>query len=238
MNNEEEKVIAVVDPQSAVGEDKLADEVTDIEARAGQLVVQNDEQYREAGEFGVLLKGQMAKVTDFFAPMKKAAHDAHKQICDREKELLAPLKTAEATLKKSMGAYALKKEEERRAAEEAARRLAQEETDRKLAQAIEAEENGDVDASKAAMLDAEIADSASRNVMIAGEKPTAKGVGTQKDWEITDIDLAKVPDTVMGALIRPVDTAAVMKLIRASKGTIQIEGITYRETVKMSFRRG
>ena len=59
----------------------------------------------------------------------------------------------------------------------------------------------------------------------------------QKDWEITDIDLSKVPTSIAGVLIRPVDTAAVMKLIRASKGAIQIEGITYRETAKMSFRR-
>lgn len=237
MNSCEEKVVAVVEPLTSAGEDELAVEVTDIEVRAEGLVVTDDQQYTEAGEFGVLLKQKMAEVTAFFAPMKKAAHDAHKQVCDREKQMLTPLKNAESILKKSMGAYALKKEQERRAAEEAARRLAQEEADRKLEAAIAAERSGDADAVKAAMIDAEIADSASRMVTVEPDTPKAKGVSVQKDWEITDIDLSKVPDTVAGVVIRPVDTAAVMKLIRASKGVIQIEGITYQETAKMSFRR-
>lgn len=237
MNNYEEKVVAVVDPLTSAGEDELAVEVTDIEVRAEVLVVADDQQYAEAGEFGVMLKQKMAEVTEFFAPMKKAAHDAHKQVCDREKQMLAPLKNAESILKKSMGTYALKKEQERRAAEEAARRLAQEEATRKLEAAIAAEQNGDADALKAAMLDAEIADTASRTVIVENDTPKTKGVSMQKDWEITDIDLSKVPDSIAGVVIRPVDTAAVMKLIRASKGAIQIEGITYRETAKMSFRR-
>lgn len=237
MNSCEEKVVAVVEPLTSAGEDELAVEVTDIEVRAEGLVVTDDQQYTEAGEFGVLLKQKMAEVTAFFAPMKKAAHDAHKQVCDREKQMLTPLKNAESILKKSMGAYALKKEQERRVAEEAARRLAQEEADRKLEAAIAAEQSGDADAVKAAMIDAEIADSASRMVTVEPDTPKAKGVSVQKDWEITGIDLSKVPDTVAGVVIRPVDTAAVMKLIRASKGAIQIEGITYQETAKMSFRR-
>lgn len=237
MNSCEEKVVAVVEPLTSAGEDELAVEVTDIEVRAEGLVVTDDQQYTEAGEFGVLLKQKMAEVTAFFAPMKKAAHDAHKQVCDREKQMLTPLKNAESILKKSMGAYALKKEQERRAAEEAARRLAQEEADRKLEAAITAEQSGDANAVRAAMIDAEIADSASRMVTVEPDTPKAKGVSVQKDWEITGIDLSKVPDTVAGVVIRPVDTAAVMKLIRASKGAIQIEGITYQETAKMSFRR-
>ena len=237
MNNYEEKVVAVVEPLTSAGEEELATEVTDIEVRAGGLVVQDDQQYQEAGEFGVLLKQKMAEVTEFFAPMKKAAHDAHKQVCDREKQILAPLKNAESILKKTMGEYALKKEQERRAAEEAARRLAQEEAERKLEDAIAAEQNGDAEGMKAAMLDAEIADSVSRLATVEGDTPKAKGTSFQKDWEITDIDESKVPDAVAGVVIRPVDTAAVMRLIRATKGAIKIEGISYRETSKISFRR-
>lgn len=237
MNNYEEKVVAVIEPQTAVGEDELAVQVTDIEIRAEGLVVSNDDEYKEAGELGRLLKAKMAEVTEFFAPMKKSAHDAHKQVCDREKQMLSPLKNAEAVLKKSMGAYALKKEQERKAAEEAARRLAQEEAERKLQASIDAEASGNVEAAKAAMLDAEIADNASRMVSMPEQKLKAEGVGTQKDWEITAIDASKVPVSLAGMVIRPVDEAAVMKLIRASKGTIQIEGISYQETIKMSFRR-
>ena len=234
-NEADEKVVAVIEPSQK--EDALAVQITDIEVQAENMLVENDQQYKEAGEFGIILKRKMSEVTEFFAPMKKAAHEAHKNICDREKQMLNPLKAAEAAVKRVMGAYALKKEQERKAAEEAARRLAQEEADRKLEEAIKAEANGDEEAKNAAFLDAEIADSASRMATVSMQAPTAKGVSMSKDWEIIDIDLSKVPDTVMGVLIRPVDTAAVMKLIRASKGAIQIDGITYKETAKMMFRK-
>lgn len=237
MNSYEEKVVAVIEPQTAAGEVELAVQVTDLEFRAECLIVSSDDEYKAAGEFGRLLKAKMAEVTEFFAPMKKAAHDAHKQVCDKEKKMLSPLKNAEAALKKSMGAYALKKEQERKASEEAARRLAQEEADRKMQASIDAEASGDAEAATAAMLDAEIADRASRMVSMPEEKLKAEGVGTQKDWEITAIDASKVPVSLAGMVIRPVDEAAVMKLIRASKGTIQIEGISYQQTIKMSFRR-
>ena len=77
----------------------------------------------------------------------------------------------------------------------------------------------------------------SRMVFIPGGDPKAKGVSASKDWEIVSIDSKDVPLAVSGVEIRPVDVAAVMRLIRASKGTIQIPGIVYRAVAKMSFSR-
>ena len=37
-------------------------------------------------------------------------------------------------------------------------------------------------------------------------------------------------------VIRPVDEAAIMRLIRATKGGIKIPGVEYTEKAKMSFR--
>ena len=48
------------------------------------------------------------------------------------------------------------------------------------------------------------------------------------------MDHDTVPISVSGVVIRPVDEKAIMKLIKASNGTIQIPGIKYRETVRMS----
>ncbi len=236
-NNVEEKVVAIIEPQVAAGEDKLEKEVTDVGLKAKTFIVQSDEQFAEAAQFGRMLKEKMNEVTTFFAPMKKAAHDAHKQICDREKTMLTPLKDAETVLKKAMSEYQRVKEEERRKAEEEARRLAQEEAQRKLEASIEAEKNGDLEAAEVAMLDAELAESASKQISIASEKPTAAGVSSRKDWEIVSTDDSKIPVSVGGVTIRPVDYGAVMRLIRASKGTVKIEGITYRETSNISFRR-
>lgn len=238
MENKDEKVIAVVEPTMENGESNLEVQVLQIGEKANELIVADDEQYKEAGELGVMLRDKICEVTDFFAPMKKAAHEAHKQVCDREKKMLAPLKDAESRLKRAMSDYAYQKETERRRLEEEARKAAAEEAERKMKEAIEAEKSGDENAAESALISAEIADSASRNATIEQDTQKVKGVTVTKDWEITGIDLDKVPTSIMGTIIRPVDEAAIKRLIKATKGTIEIEGITYKEKVTTSFRRG
>lgn len=237
MNNEVETVVAVLDNSSSAGESELTSQVIDFQFKAESLVVESDKQYEEAGAFGRMLKEKMAEVSEFFAPMKKTAHEAHKQICDREKKTLAPLKNAETMLKKAMGAYALQKEKARREAEETAKRLAKEEALKKLDESIAYEKAGDEKMARVTMLDAQLADEASRNIVVTENKPQCDGVSASTDWEIESIDIGTCPDAINGVIIRPVDTSAVMKLIRASKGTIEIPGIKYKETMKMSFRR-
>lgn len=237
MNKEVETVVAVIDDSSSPAETELESSVIDFQFKAESLVVASDKEYEEAGAFGRMLKEKMAEVTEFFAPMKKTAHEAHKQICDREKKTLAPLKNAEAILKKAMGEYALKKEKARREAEENARRLAQEEAFKKLAESIAYENAGDKKMAVATMIDAQIADEAARSIVIDDTKPQATGVSASTDWEIEHVNMVDVPVELNGVILRPVDTSAVMKLIRASKGTIEIPGIKYKEVMKMSFRR-
>ena len=86
------------------------------------------------------------------------------------------------------------------------------------------------------MEEAEIIDSATVAVISTPVKK-ASGVSSRKDWALVGIDESKVPVDVAGTVIRPVDTGAIMRLIRASNGTIQIPGVTYKETVNISVRR-
>ena len=125
----------------------------------------------------------------------------------------------------------------RREAEEAARRAAEEERERKLKEAMALEAAGDKEGAEAAVEEAVVMDEATGYSVPAPVKPKVSGVSTSKDWEITGIDTAKVPVNFNGMELRPVDQAAVMRLIRASKGSIAIPGIAYREVAKMSFRR-
>lgn len=237
MNKEVETVVAVLDNSSSAVERKLGNEVTAIEVFAEQFEVSTDNQYKDAGAFGRMLKAKMAEVTEFFAPMKKTAYEAHKQICDREKKILAPLKSAEEAIKKAMGEYALKKEEERKKAEEEARELAKKESLKKVAESLAYEKAGDDKSAAIAMLDAQMADEASKSIVIDGEVPTAEGVSASHDWEIESVNEAEVPVSLSGITLRPVDTSAVMRLIRASKGTIRIPGIKYSKKIKISYRR-
>lgn len=232
-----ETMVATVPQAGVADEQQLTRDVTDIEFRAESLIILTDEDYAEAGEFGKLLKQKAAEVTTFFKPMKDSAYQAHKAVCDREKAMLAPLKNAEKAIKQAMGNYITEQERRRREAEEAARRAAEEERERKLREAAELEAVGDKDGADAAMMEAVVMDEAAAYSVPAAATPKVSGVGTSKDWEIVNIDPKMVPLAVAGVEIRPVDQAAVMRLIRASKGQIEIPGITYRQIAKMSFWR-
>ena len=235
--NQKESIVAVMPELEPVDEQQLTQEVTDIEFRAESFVIQTPEDYEAAGEFGKLLKQKAAEVTGFFKPMKDSAYQAHKAVCDREKAMLTPLKNAEKIVKKTMGDYLMEQERIRREAEEAARRAAEEERERKLKEAMALEAAGDKEGAEAAVEEAVVMDEATGYSVPAPVKPKVSGVSTSKDWEITGIDTAKVPVNFSGMELRPVDQAAVMRLIRASKGSISIPGIAYREVAKMSFRR-
>jgi len=213
----------------------LTQTVTEIERRAGAMTITTEEDYRQAADFGRQIKQRSSEVKDFWTPMKNAAHQAHTAICAREKAMLKPLNNAEKILKQTMGEYVAGQERRRRVLEEAARRAAQEEAERKMCEAIALEDRGDTAAAEAAMDEAEIMDTAAGAV--TASKPKASGVTTRRDWKILSVDPEKVPTVVDGVEIRPVDTAAVMRLIRATKGQVKIPGIVYEETAQIGFRR-
>ena len=234
---EKETMVATVPQAEIVDEQQLSRDVTDIEFQAESLVIQTDEDYAFAGEFGKMLKKKASQVTTFFKPMKDSAYQAHKTVCDREKAMLTPLRNAEKIIKQAINIYDAEQKRKRREAEEAARRAAEAERERKMREASELEAAGDNEGAEAAFEEAVIMDdAASYAVVPATAAPKVSGVSTSKDWEIVEIDPKAVPLAVAGVEIRPVDKAAVMRLIRTSKGQIEIPGITYREVAKISFR--
>lgn len=224
-------------PTVELDEQQLTQEVTDIEFQAESIVIKTEADYTAAGEFGKELKRKAAQVQEFFKPMKDSAYQAHKSVCDREKLMLKPLQNAEKVVKKAMGDYLDEQERKRREQEEAMRRAAEAERERKLAEAAKLEAAGDADGAEAAMSEAVVMDEAAGYTVPAVEKPKVSGVSTSKDWEIVNIDPKAVPLNFNGVELRPVDQAAVMRLIRASKGSITIPGVTYKQVAKMSFSK-
>ena len=237
MEGKETTVAVIETPDVTEQEKTLSKQVTEIEFQASAITIASEEDYQNAAGFGRMLKQRTSDVKEFWKPMKDAAHKAHAEICSKEKAMLQPLTNAEKILKNTMGAYVAEQDRKRREAEEAARRAAQEEVDRKMQEAIDLDAAGDAAGAEMAMMEAEVMDDMSESVAVAGAKPKADGASASMDWEIVDIDTNLVPTSVAGVEIRPVDKAAVMRLIRASKGSIKIEGITYKEVVKIALRK-
>ena len=218
-------------------ENSLGKEVSLIEQEAEALVVNNDEDFKNASDLARSVKTMQKKVTEYWEPMRTSTKKAYDDVLAHKKEMLDPLKSAEDILKCKIAEYTERLQEEQKAREEELKRLAQEESDRKLAEAIECQKNGDSAGYDAAMAEAEVMDGmAVRDITVATAKPKAEGVSMSKTWKIVAIDEKMVPTNFFGAVIRPVDQSAVMALIKASKGKIQIPGIVYEETVSVSVR--
>ena len=217
-------------------EDSLTQEASLIEQKAQSVVVASDADYSAAGDLTKAVKQMQKKVEEYWEPMRVSAKKAYDDILAHKKAMVEPLKAAEKILKTKMGDYSMEKERKRRAQEEMMRKLAEQEMNRKLEEAAEAEAAGDATGAEYAMAEAEVLEGVSIGGSIVSQAPKAQGVSQSKSWKIVCIDASKVPVVFGGVEIRPVDERAVMRLIKESKGTVQIPGIQYEETVSISVR--
>lgn len=226
-------VAQIATPEEA----EIKDDVTNVERMAGEITIRSDEELQNAVDFVKTIKESASKVEEFFKPIKDSAYKAHKSVCDREKSMLKPLQAAEKKVKEKIGDWTREQERIRAEKEAEMRRLAAAESARKLEEAAKLEEEGKKEEAEAAFQDAQYTEDAAKSMTVSAAAPKVNGLSTTKAWEITDVDAAKVPIEINGIEIRPVDTGAVMKLIKMSKGKAVIPGITYRETTQVSVRR-
>lgn len=215
-------------------EQQMGQEVSRIEQAAYAVVIANDADYEKAGELLTGIKAQQKTVKEFFEPLRKATKAAYDSVLSRRKDMTDPLDSAEKVIKGKMGAYRQEAERKRREQEEKLRRASEAEREKAFAAAVAAEASGDALGAEMAMMEAEVMDDAAAVATVHMAAPKAKGISTRVGYEITGIDLDKVPVAIAGVVIRPVDEKAVMALIKASKGKIQIPGVTYKETAIIS----
>ena len=177
-------------------EAELENKTLTLYEQATALTISDQPTYIAAGEVGKALKALEKEIVDHYAPMKKAAHDAHKAITKKESDDLAPVKEAMDAVRKTMNAYAqeqerIRKEEERKAraaAEEAARK----EREKLEAQALAAMEKGKEERAESLMEKAEAVYAEPVTVAPTIDKTikTAAGNITQaKELQITVTDI-------------------------------------------------
>ena len=106
------------------------------------LVIKDSDDYTYAGTLGKTLTELTKTIKDHYAPMKEAAHKAHKAITMKEKEDLQKPEDAKKILKKAMLTYEDAQEKIRRAAEQKANEeiRKQQEEERKAQEALAPEE--------------------------------------------------------------------------------------------------
>lgn len=167
------------------------------------------------------------EIAGHYAPMKEAAHRAHKSVCDAEKEILGPVQEAKRILSRSIGAWDAEQErqrqEEQRRLDAEARRLEEEE---RLAVATEIAQAGATEEEVAAVLDTPAP------VMRPTAQPTyerASTVSTRENWSAQVVSLSEL---VKAAAINPAylpyltaNTTTLNAAARAQKGAFAVPGV-------------
>lgn len=214
----------------------LGSETAAIVEVAGATTIVTQQDYEAAASTLREVKRLQKKVKEYWEPLRVAAKSSYDGVLAKKKQMTEPLEKAEGILKGAMSGYTTELEKKRKAQEEAIRRAAQMEADRMIEEAVAAEAAGDAAGAAAAMEEAEVMDEVAASGKVIASAPKAAGVSQSKAWKIVSIDTEKVPVKVGAVEIRPVDQAAVMRLIRESKGTVQIPGVLYEESVTISVR--
>ena len=234
-----EEVVAYAPSDEEIAEQKtnaIAEDVKTISKQAAVLSIQSEDDYKDAAEIGKEIRARIKTVQALFKPIKEAANLAHKKACEQEKALLDPLKKAEQAVTCEMSRYTERLERARAEAERAAQADARKKSDELLRQAAEFEQIGENDLADSALLEAQILNESSSAISVSVPTPVVKGVSKRDDYEIVVEDPEKVPISILGAVIRPVDLAAVKRLVKASKGDILIPGIRVIKTQKTVLR--
>lgn len=220
----------------ATREKELGAEVSSVEQKAMALTIRTAGDFKAAGDAVKEVKAVQKKVKDYWEPLRKTAHAAYKAVTDHKKEMLDPLEAAERIIKGKMSDYQIVQEKIRREQEEKMRALARAEMEKKMAEAEKAEKSGDVFSAEYARVEAEALEAAAETMSVPKAQVKVDGVAQKKAWEITGIDLSKLPCEFGGVVIRPADEAAIMRLIRESRGGVQIPGVEFRETVSFAVK--
>ena len=203
--------------------------------QAEELTVKTDEDYASAGKVLVEIKTRIKQVQDYWSPLKKNASEAHKALCNREKEMLQPLKDAETVIKKTMLAYTTEVERKRRAEEEEIRRRQQEEAERLLADAVQAQESGDEMSAQMNLAMAQMVNEMTP-MDVSSPAPKASGTSIKNVWKARVTNPTAVPAYINGMEIRQIDMAALNRIAKMSNGKMTISGVEFYEDSVMAVR--
>lgn len=168
------------------------------------------------------------EITKFFAEPIKKAHEAHKAILAKKKEVENPLIEAEKILKPKIRVYVI----EQQRIKEKAERKAREEEERKKREAEEAvrraadlENEGKTEEALNALDEAEKIETEKPKTEVP-KGPTMAGVHTRKYWRWIVVDASKIPQQYW-----MLDKAKIDAEVRQFKGDAAIPGIeAYEET--------
>lgn len=221
----------------------LAQEGTALVQTASVIQVVDEVSFGRAGEMLKTVKLYLRRVAEVFDPIVEAAHRAHKTAVEQRKGVEQYAVTAERMLKERMSVYEQEQARLRRAAEEAARReqerleaeerarvaveearLRAEAEDKRLAEAVAAEQAGDAVRARALVEEPiVVAPVAPRPVFVPPTpmaRPKVEGVSFRDVWDFEIDNAALIPQEYLTP-----DLVRIRGVVQAMKSAANIPGV-------------
>lgn len=199
-----------------------------ITERVKSLVIVTAEDYTTGAGYLREINGLRKEIGATFDPIIEQAHRAHKEAINQKKRHEEPLAQAERVIRGALAAYDAeqdrKKREEERRLQAEARKL---EEERRLAEAVEAEQSGDQEQAEQIIA----APVYVAPVVLAKETPKVDGVSFRDVWKFDIID----PDAVPREYLTP-DEKKIGGVVRALKGAAKIPGVRVYSEKTTAFR--
>lgn len=213
--------------------EQVRDEVAPVVQEAAAIVIRCADDYSGAATFLKTVKAAQKKVEDWFSDPVKRAHEAWKALTAKREEALAPLRSAESSVKKLMLDYSTEQErirmaEQRRLQAEADERARKErEALEKKAARMKSEEKAEALREQAAMVAAPVV-SVARDMV-----PEVKGQSIRKTWKARIVDQKKAVTAILGlpdwAAFVKVNESEFNRFAARTKGAAALDGVEFYE---------
>lgn len=225
-------ITAEMDQEQKVQQEslKLANEVEVRIARYQKI--ETVEVYQEANLDLRDIKGRIAKVTELRFSVTRPLDEAKKRLMDIFAVPLNKLSSAEIFIKRGMLAFQQEQERVRRAEEDRQREIArkEEEKQRKILEEKAARAAAAGKAAKAEALREKKEQVFVPAPIVESQTPKLDGTITKKVWKYRIVDVSAIPREYMIP-----DEKKIGAMVRASKGTLRVDGVEiYSEEVLAS----
>jgi hypothetical protein len=207
------------------------------------IVIDDEPSYEYASDYVLQIDAIKKKIIDYWEPTKKAAHEAHKKILERENEMLNPIKAVREDITGKISVYLtakrIREQEEQRKAEAERQKAEAEERARIEAERVQAEAEGREEDAKALEAAAEmvhipvvVTESPKTNKMDAGmviTKEEIKITVTDKKALIEEL----IKREVLGPIeIKPGELKSYIKVMQLDR----FPGLEIQKVVNPTFR--
>ena len=201
---------------------------------ARQLVIETQDQYIQAVEFGKVIKNAMNEAKSFIDPIVEKAHQAHKEATAQRNRLEKPFKEAMDIIKIVGGKYQEKREKELREQQKELERKAREKEEADRAKLLEQAEIATIDGDlEQAQKITEKAQTLEAIIPIIPEhliKTKVEGTSVRKTWKFEIVDASLIPSEYLMP-----DEKKIGAVVKALAENCKIAGVRIYSETKAAF---